>query len=203
MWVWLYQFLGSLFILIVLITNSFVLFLDNVLSAFWRLCFKGFLYTMKMQIIKDSLKRQSLILFIKCSSFAARLEPTNRNSKETKMSFQLFMHVVLYLPHRHTQILQSWCNALLADGTMLISFILLYILLLIQEWISQPRWLSWMRRPTGDQEVAGSTPAGVDNILSWRLITKYFLRSFSPFRWFKKGSCQFLAKECAQYWLTA
>ena len=23
------------------------------------------------------------------------------------------------------------------------------------------------------------------------------------FRWFKKGSCQFLAKECAQYWLTA
>ena len=68
---------------------------------------------------------------------------------------------------------------------------------------SQPRWLSWMRRPTGDQEVAGSTPAEVGNILSWRLIMKYFLRSFSPFRWFKKGSCQFLAKECAQYWLTA
>ena len=64
-------------------------------------------------------------------------------------------------------------------------------------------WLSWMRRPTGDQEVAGSTPAEVGNILSWRLIMKYFLRSFSPFRWFKKGSCQFLAKECAQYWLTA
>ena len=46
-------------------------------------------------------------------------------------------------------------------------------------------------------------PAEVGNILSWRLIMKYFLRSFSPFRWFKKGSCQFLAKECAQYWLTA
>ena len=45
-----------------------------------------------------------------------------------------------------------------------------------------PRWLSWMRRPTGDQEVAGSTPAEVGNILSWRLIIKYFLRSFSPFR---------------------
>ena len=30
-----------------------------------------------------------------------------------------------------------------------------------------------------------------------------FSRSFSPFRWYKKGSCQFLAKECAQYWLTA
>ena len=47
---------------------------------------------------------------------------------------------------------------------------------------SRPRWLSWIRRPTGDQEVAGSTPAEVGNILSWRLIIKYFLRSFSPFR---------------------
>ena len=47
--------------------------------------------------------------------------------------------------------------------------------------ISQPRWLSWMCSPTGDQEVAGSTPAEVGNILSWRLIIKYFLRSFSPF----------------------
>ena len=67
----------------------------------------------------------------------------------------------------------------------------------------RPRWLSWMRRPTGDLEVAGSTPAEVGNILSWRLIRKYFLLSFSPFRWFKKGSCQYPAKECAQYWLTA
>ena len=49
----------------------------------------------------------------------------------------------------------------------------------------------------------GLTPAEVGNILSWRLIMKYFLQSFSPFCWFKKGSCQFLAKECAQYWLTA
>ena len=48
--------------------------------------------------------------------------------------------------------------------------------------LHRPRWLSWMRRPTGDQEVAGSTPAEVGNILSWRLIMKYFLRSFSPFR---------------------
>ena len=51
-------------------------------------------------------------------------------------------------------------------------------------------------RPTGDQEVAGSTPTKVGNIRSLRLIMKYFLRSFSPFRWFKKGSCQLLAKEC-------
>ena len=58
-------------------------------------------------------------------------------------------------------------------------------------------------RPAGDQEIVGSTPTEVGNILSWRLIMKYFLRSFSPFRWFKKSSCQFLAKEYAQYWLTA
>ena len=39
-----------------------------------------------------------------------------------------------------------------------------------------------------DQEVTGSTPAEVGNILSWRLIWKYFLWSFFPFHWFKKGS---------------
>ena len=48
--------------------------------------------------------------------------------------------------------------------------------------LCRPRGLSWMRRPTGDQEVASSTPAEVGNILSWRLIMKCFLRSFSPFR---------------------
>ena len=51
-------------------------------------------------------------------------------------------------------------------------------------------------RPTGDHEVAGSIPAAWSvNILSWRLIKKYFLRSFSPFRGFRKGSCQFLTRE--------
>ena len=32
-------------------------------------------------------------------------------------------------------------------------------------------------------------PRRVRNILSRRLIKKYFIRSFSPFCWFKKGSC--------------
>ena len=41
--------------------------------------------------------------------------------------------------------------------------------------------------PTIDQEVAGSTPAEVGNILSWRLIMKYFLRSFSPFLLIQEG----------------
>ena len=53
-------------------------------------------------------------------------------------------------------------------------------------------------RPTGDQEVAGSILAGSRNILPWRLIMKYFLWSFSPFRYFKKDSCQFLANGSAQ-----
>ena len=35
-------------------------------------------------------------------------------------------------------------------------------------------------RLTGDQEVVGSPLAEVGNILSWRLIMKYFLRSFCP-----------------------
>ena len=58
-------------------------------------------------------------------------------------------------------------------------------------------------RPTGDQEVAGSTPTRSATFFHGDLIMKYFLRSFSPFRCFKKGSCQFLWKECVQYWLTA
>ena len=30
-------------------------------------------------------------------------------------------------------------------------------------------------RPTGDQKVVGPIPAGFGNIISWRLIKKYFL----------------------------
>ena len=46
------------------------------------------------------------------------------------------------------------------------------------------------------RSTGGFNPRRVGNIISWRLIMKYFLRSFSLFRWFKKGSCQFLVKEC-------
>ena len=57
---------------------------------------------------------------------------------------------------------------------------------------------------TGGQEVAGSTPARLATFFHGDLIMKYFLRSFSPFRYSRRvpGSCQFKAKECAQYWLT-
>ena len=37
-------------------------------------------------------------------------------------------------------------------------------------------------RPTGDQEAAGSSPAGLATFFRGDLIMKYFLRSFSPFR---------------------
>ena len=36
-------------------------------------------------------------------------------------------------------------------------------------------------RLTGDQEVAGLTPAGLAALFGGDLIMKYFLRSFSPF----------------------
>ena len=56
---------------------------------------------------------------------------------------------------------------------------------------------------TGDQEVADSIPAGIRQHISWWLTMKYFIRSFTPFRWFKKGSCQFLAKKSLRkYWST-
>ena len=57
--------------------------------------------------------------------------------------------------------------------------------------------------PTGNQEVAGSTPTRSTTFFRGDLIMKYFLWSFASFRWFKKDSCQFLAKECAQYLFTA
>ena len=42
----------------------------------------------------------------------------------------------------------------------------------------------------------GSTLNGSATFFRGDLIMKYFLQSFSPFRWFKKGSCPFLAEEC-------
>ena len=42
-------------------------------------------------------------------------------------------------------------------------------------------------------------------ILSWRLIMKWFLRSFSPFRWFIQEGLLSVTSEsmCTNYWLTA
>ena len=48
-----------------------------------------------------------------------------------------------------------------------------------------------MRRPTGPGG-RGFNPAEVSNILLWRLIMKYFLRSFSPFRRFRSARKSYL-----------
>ena len=58
-------------------------------------------------------------------------------------------------------------------------------------------------RYTLSNKKVNSIPARSSNILSWRLIVKYFLWSFSPFSWSKKGTCKFLANECALCCLTA
>ena len=65
--------------------------------------------------------------------------------------------------------------------------------------VGHPRWLSWM----GIRLVIRRLHVWSQHSFVEILIMKYFLWSFSPFCWFKKGSCQFLAKECVQYWLTA
>ena len=67
---------------------------------------------------------------------------------------------------------------------------------------SQRRWLSWMQVRLVIRRLRFD-PHWVGNILSLRSIMKYFLLSFSPFSWLRKNSCQFLTKECAQYWWTA
>ena len=51
-------------------------------------------------------------------------------------------------------------------------------------------YVNWQRIPCNGQTY--------QRVLNCKSI--YYLLLF-PFRWFKKGSCQFLAKECAQYWL--
>ena len=49
-------------------------------------------------------------------------------------------------------------------------------------------------RPTGDKEVAGSTPAEIGNIFFVEIDHEIFSTVILSLRWFKKGSCQFLAK---------
>ena len=57
------------------------------------------------------------------------------------------------------------------------------------EWLSlsRPRLLSWMHRPTGGQEVAGSTPAEVGNILV-EIDHEIFCTVILSLPWFKKDS---------------
>ena len=56
--------------------------------------------------------------------------------------------------------------------------------------------------PTGDQEVAGSTPAGLATFFRWDWSWNIFYGHSLPST-DSRTADQFLAKECAQYWLTA
>ena len=70
---------------------------------------------------------------------------------------------------------------------------------LIRNWCCRPRWLSGIvgRLKIGRLRVR-SLPGRQYSFME--IDHEIFPRSFSSFRWFKKDSCQFLAKECAQYW---
>ena len=46
-------------------------------------------------------------------------------------------------------------------------------------------------RPTGDQEVTGSIPAGSGNILSWRLIKPYIYRFSAVILSLREGHLSF------------
>ena len=56
-------------------------------------------------------------------------------------------------------------------------------------------------RPTGDQEVAGSTTAGWQHSFI-KIDHEIFSMVILTLPLIKKGSCQFVAKEYAQYCLT-
>ena len=61
------------------------------------------------------------------------------------------------------------------------------ILVIVMALFHQPRWLSWMRRPTGDQEVAGSTPAEVGNIFCGEFDHEIFSTVILPLPLIQEG----------------
>ena len=66
---------------------------------------------------------------------------------------------------------------------------------------SRPRWHRRMRVRLVIRRSRVWSPPGRQH--SFVEIDHEIFSTVTPFRWFKKGSCQFLLKECAQYWLTA
>ena len=62
---------------------------------------------------------------------------------------------------------------------------------------TQPLMVAWLEaHPLGMQAAPSSIPTSGTFFLG-DLVMKKFLRPFSLFHWFKKSSCQLLAKECA------
>ena len=58
-------------------------------------------------------------------------------------------------------------------------------------------------RPTGDEAVVGLTSAGFATFFHGDLNHDIFSTVIFSLPLIHKGQLQFLAKECAQYWLTA
>ena len=57
-------------------------------------------------------------------------------------------------------------------------------------------------RPTGDQEVVGSTPAGSGNILSWRFDHGIFSTVFRSLPLIQEGQLSVTGERmCKKYWL--
>ena len=116
------------------------------------------------------------------------------SANNTKKIFEVTHSLKVSLFHMHAEKAQvSWLSAIFQSSWNKL-------------WhtpMGWPLWLSWMRIRLWSGG-CGFKPCRVGNILfgdrSWN---NYFLRSLSLFCWFKKGSCQFLVKECAQYWLIA
>ena len=107
---------------------------------------------------------------------------------------------VITLPGVHNVIALRWVhNVIDLTGYIMLSNYLGYIMcLLYQACIMLSHYLLASVaqsdvRPTGDQEVACSIPAESCNILAWRMIMKFFLRSSLP-----TIDSSILTKECAQ-----
>ena len=76
-----------------------------------------------------------------------------------------------------------------------------FILIMSHYYLSQSQWLSWMHVQLEIRRLRVWPPLGWQH--PFEIDHEIFSMVHSPFLWFKKGSCQFLVKECAQYWLTA
>ena len=69
---------------------------------------------------------------------------------------------------------------------------IMFYLYLITEREVQPTLVAQLdARPTGDQDVTGLILAGSGNILSWRLIMKYFLQSISSSAYSRRAVVSF------------
>ena len=120
------------------------------------------------------------------------------------------------LSRQSTFSMKSSTNNLLYKSILKTWFIIAYTQFFRMEMTvrsgTRGRWLSWTHIRLVIRRLRVWSPPGPATFFcgdcSWNifngsvLFMKYFLRSFSSFRCFKKDSCQFLAKECAQYWLT-